>query len=167
MVWILTKAILLMASLSLCACSAAIIATGKNEDQYVQPESTLDNLEKTLGKPEKIVEISPPVPIESLSSEGIKLLKIISNNTKLTPDNHLHENYAIEKAYFKFKGNVQLQHDVGDAIGANLMTLGIGELFLIPAAVNERVTDREFLFVVWFNQNGKAIAYRAERIRND
>jgi hypothetical protein len=167
MIGIYTKAILMTVSLNLCACSAAIIAAGKNEEEFVQPESTIVILEKTLGTPETIVELSPPVPIESLSKEGANLLKISSSKSELSPENQLQESYAIEKAFFKYKGNVQLKHDVGDAIGANLMTLGIGELFLIPAAVNERVTDSEFLFIVWFDLNGKAIAYRAERIRND
>jgi hypothetical protein len=42
----------------------------------------------------------------------------------------------------------------------SFMTLGLAEIYLIPKALWERTTDENLQLTVWFDANGRALAYK-------
>lgn len=150
---------------SVTACSALIIASGTDESEFVTAGAQREHVAKVLGEPLEVVRLASPLSITELRRTVRQPdLRVINHRTHAESATVVDTN-AVEKAVYRFKGNVQMKHDVGEAVSLNLMTLGLGEILLIPAAVHERSTDSRFEFVVWFNESEEALAYTVERLR--
>ncbi len=160
--------VLALAANCLCGCSALILASGENERYLVPQGATYSDLIKTLGEPLKIEELSQPIPVTKFRIDPAVKLQVTGKWSVGENGQSKYEvptNQATEKAYYRYIGTVQGEHDVGEAVSVNLMTFGLAELFLAPAAMSERSSDQPHLFTVWFDQDRLAIAYKRERVR--
>lgn len=67
---------------------------------------------------------------------------------------------AVSESVFKFNGGLDKNSRAAQAGFDSFMTLGIAELYLIPKALWERVSDENVRLTVWFDAEGRALAYK-------
>jgi len=71
------------------------------------------------------------------------------------------EDVAVSESVFGFRGRLGTKESrATQASFDSFMTLGLAEIFLIPKALWEQVTDEDLQLTVWFNSQGRALAYK-------
>ncbi len=152
--------ILVAFMIALSGCSAMIVATGTNEEDIVKLGSSKDSVTMSLGMPIRTEELPEPIQIQDIKANHYHEVAVFEQ--KLDEESK----FAVEKSYYKYVGEIQGKHDVGEIVSANLMTFGIAELFALPAAIGDRATRSEHLFEIWFNSEGIVVAYKRTELQN-
>lgn len=145
----------------LCGCTAAILATGTHEEEIIRRGTTKAELTQRLGEPVRVDAVGP-YRAWDMRKPGLRLLidGMWSHDASGKPQKfHAPTDEITEMALYRYVGTVKRRHDVGEAISVGLMTLGVSEILLAPAAIAERLPEREYLLVVWLDHLGKALAY--------
>ena len=141
-----------------------IMATATNEESLVPTGSTKHDLVKTLGVPFRTESLAEPIKLDELRNTTFSLKLLVHGEWQVGIDGEFYYRvplvYMTEKAYYRFIGKIQKEHDVGEAVSLNLMTFGLLEPLMAAAALKERATQDQHIFTVWFDKSGKAVAYQ-------
>jgi hypothetical protein len=149
-------------------CSAAIMASGTDEEEIIRRGTTKSDLTQRLGEPFRVDVLEPRRvwdmrrPRFNLLVEPTWLRDSSGKPQQFQPPT----DEVTEMAYYRFVGALKRKHDVGEAVSLGLMTFGMSEVLMTPAAVAERSSDREHVLAAWFDRSGKALAYEWTRIEN-
>ena len=148
------KIAITLISTYLAGCSALITATGTDEEDLIWLGASKNDVQTSLGEPIKFEVLSEPQQLRSIENNSFTYI------VTPEPNNQASKNYAVEKGYYKYIGNIQGTHDVGELVSVNLMTLGLFEILAFPMAVDERMTEKLYLIEVWLDSNAKVTGYR-------
>jgi hypothetical protein len=154
-------------ALVLCGCSAAILASGTDEENLIHSGTTKAELAQKLGQPLRVEPLEPR-RIWDMRRGRLNLLvepTWIRDSSGRPPQFQPPNDEVVEMAYYRYVGVLKRKHDVGEAMSLGLMTFGASEVLMTPAAISERSSGREHLLIVWFDRSGKAIAYEWGRIQ--
>jgi hypothetical protein len=132
----------------LVGCAAMITKSGPDEADLIQAGTTEAQLTQRLGLPIRSVSLTPP-------RQALALWESDHQVSLLLP----HE-IALSESVFSFKGRLDKKGRVAQAGFDSFMTLGLAEIYLIPKALWERVTDEDLQLTVWFDAEGRALAYK-------
>jgi hypothetical protein len=132
----------------LAGCAAAISRQGTDEDEIIRAGTTLEELVRRLGPPLRAGELSPPREALALW-EGDHKVAILERS-----------GLAVSTSVFHFKGRLGKNTRATQASFDSFMTLGLAEVYLIPKALWERATDERLELTVWFDREGRAVAYK-------
>lgn len=149
--------VLLLSPLLLSGCSALILSTGTHESRIISPASTATLIEEKLNAPLRVVVFDNPVPLELLRRTE-KDLVVFAAATPETPSVS-----AVRMAEYAFHGRLRRDEDIREAIGMDVVSLGLAEAFYFPWSVAERAWSRDYVLVVWFSGDDRPIAYRWQR----
>jgi hypothetical protein len=132
----------------LVGCAAMIARSGTDESELIYAGVTAAQLSQRLGQPIRTAEISPARRADALweSDHQVSLL---------TPSG-----MAVSESVFKFSGRLGKNSRAVQASFDSFMTLGLAEVYLIPKALWERFSDEELHLTVWFDSEGRALAYK-------
>ena len=150
----------------LSGCSAAILASGTDEEDIIRPGATKAELTQKLGQPLR-VEVLEPKRVWDMRRPRFNLLVQAQSvrdpygKYQFLPPN----DEVTELAYYRFVGVLKGKHDVGEAVSLSLMTFGLSEILMTPAAVADRSSNKEHLLMAWFDRSGKVLAYEWTRIQ--
>lgn len=72
---------------------------------------------------------------------------------------------AVSESVFRFSGRVGKDTLAAQPGFDSFMTLGLAETFLVPKALLERARQDDSLLAVWFDSQGRALAYKWVRPR--
>jgi len=125
-----------------------ILRSAPDEPKMVQAGTTEAELAKRLGLPIQSTRLESPAQALSLWENDHQV-------SVLTPSG-----MAVSNSAFAFKGRLDSKARSGQAGFDSFMTLGLAEIYLIPKALWERITDEELQLTVWFNSGGQAVAYK-------
>lgn len=67
---------------------------------------------------------------------------------------------AVSVSVFKFSGRLGKDSRAVQASFDSFMTLGLAEIYLIPKALWEHVSDEDLQLTVWFDAESRAVAYK-------
>ena len=137
-----------MALWCLAGCAAMITKSEPDEPAVIQAGTTEAQLSQRLGAPIRSANLSPPARARTLW-EGDHEVSL------LLPDEVAHA-----ESVFLFKGRLDKNRRVAQASFDSFMTLGLAELYLIPKALWERSVDQELQLAVWFDTEGRAVAFK-------
>ncbi|MES9991955.1 MAG: hypothetical protein ABW098_08380 [Candidatus Thiodiazotropha sp.] len=151
------KAFLALILCQLHGCSALITASATDEEDIIWIGASKEDIRSTLGDPIESEEFPEPQELKSVENNRPTLI-VTSNSVHIT-----RTSYAIEKGYYKYKGNIQGKHDVGELVSGNLMTLGVLEIFALPMTVSDRLSEHDYLIEVWFDSKDNVSGYRKTR----
>jgi hypothetical protein len=163
------KTALAAAACCVTGCSALVLASGTAEEDIVTYGSTKESIAAKLGSPLHIEDLSPPIRVWDVRDRSPPLYLLVSFSRVTGVDGKERPappgDEATTKAYYRFVGRLKRRHDVGDALSADLMTLGMADVLMTPGAVAERSEEREHLLIAWLDRSGKVIAYEWGRIQ--
>ncbi len=137
-----------LAALCCAGCAAMITKSEPEVPQFIQVGTTHTQLAQRLGPAIRTGRIEPPRQALALSEIDRQMLLLLPRET------------ALSKAVFDFKGRLDGKARAAQAGFDSFMTLGLAEVYLIPKALWERLTDEELELTVWFDINDRAVAYK-------
>ncbi len=132
----------------LTGCAAMITNSEPDEAALLQVGTTAAELAKRLGTPLSSVDVVPRIQAVELWERDREVSLLLPRESATT------------MADYAFKGRLDKQRRVGQAGFDSFMTLGLAEIVLIPKALWERVSQQELQLSVWFDANGRAVAYK-------
>lgn len=132
----------------LIGCAAMITKSEPDEPTLIQAGTTEAQLTQRLGSPIRSMTVTPP-------RQALALWESDHEVSLLRP----HE-IVLAESTFSFKGRLDKNRRVAQAGFDSFMTLGVAEIYLIPKALWERVTDEKLQLTVWFDAEGRALAYK-------
>jgi hypothetical protein len=132
----------------LAGCAALISRQGTDEAELLHAGVTAAQLSERLEPPIQVVTMSPP-------RSALELWESDHQVSILTPSQ-----VAVSESVFKFSGRLGKHSRAVQASFDSFMTLGLAEIYLIPKALLERVSDETLQLTVWFDQDGGALAYK-------
>ncbi len=145
----LSRHLLLVIALQcLAGCAAMISRTGTDESELIHAGVTKAQLSERLGPPLRSADVSPPMRAAELGESDHQVIYL----NRFDP--------AVSAAVFKFTGRLGKDSRAVQASFDSFMTLGLAEIYLIPKALWERVTDEHLQLTVWFDTEGRAVAYK-------
>ena len=132
----------------LVGCAALISRSGTDEDELIYPGVTEAQLSQRLGPPIRVGETTPPRSALDLweSDHQVSLLA--------------RSRIAVSESIFKFSGRLGKNSRAVQASFDSFMTLGLAEIYLIPKALWEHISDEDLQLTVWFDSEGHALAYK-------
>jgi hypothetical protein len=134
--------------LCLVGCAAMITKSEQDEPDLIRSGTTEAELSKKLGPPTRTASLTTQRQARDFWDRDHDVALILP------------QEIVSSESDFVFKGRLDKKRRVAQAGFDSFMTLGLAELFLIPKALWERMTDEELLLTVWFNANGRALAYK-------
>jgi len=152
----------------LSGCSAAILASGTDEENLIRRGMTKAELTNTVGQPLRLEPLEPRRvwdmrrPRFNLLVEPTWIRDSSGKPQQFQPPN----DEVTEMAYYRYIGVLKRKHDVGETVSLSLMTFGLSEILMTPAAMAERRSDREHLLITWFDRSGNALAYEWGQIES-
>ncbi len=129
-------------------CAAQIIKSGVDEKTIVFDGVTESQLLARLGKP---IRSSPVMP-------NLKAVEVWERDRAVSLFDGTQ--MVVSESVFKFKGRLDKDGRASQAGFDSFMTLGLAELYLIPKAIWERASGDDLQVSVWFNADGRALAYK-------
>lgn len=150
-----------------CTPSAMILSSARNEYRILYWDSTRQNVEKYLGAALEEEKISPPVPLEHFQfPQFSKDLNSRFTNHRFnyspgyTPPEEDRQIVATRCRY-KMRGKIIPHGSAGDANAVTMMTLGLGEIIMLPMAISEVRPDASIVndFEIWYSTKGTVLAY--------
>lgn len=165
------SAALILIGVYLTGCvSATIVGSGKRYEHLLKKKTTMHDVRESLGDPEWSRQYVPSIPISETEE-----YKSYLNNTK----NHYppfiwgekeqanHGDTALCEVYTR-KGPYEdvLRGQGHGMVGA--MTLGVGDVLLIPSAINEKgeMNKKYYSLTFWYDTSGHYVGYYYGDIRS-
>jgi hypothetical protein len=154
----------MLAALTLSGCAALIVGSGTSEDQIIRAGSTEVQLTQRLGLPLRREVVSPPRRAWDLRENDPQVSLLVypvdgfdanKGSYSIPPPDMV----ATESA-FRFSGRVGNDTRAVQPSFDSFMTLGLAEIFLMPKALWERAREDDSQLTVWFDSNGRALAYK-------
>jgi hypothetical protein len=159
------RSIALSASIAvLVGCTTAALSVGTPEEEIIASGTTTTELQARLGEPIRRIELTPPLRAWDIPKQYPRVtLLVASKFTRQADGKHIQElppNIAIDERDYRFIGRLKRKHDTGESVSLALMTLGVSEVLLAPAAVAAKANEQVYVLTVWSGANGEALAYR-------
>jgi len=150
-----------------CTPSSMILSSARNEYRILNSFSTRQDVEKYLGVALEVENISPPVPLDhfkfpQFASDANS--RFVSHRLNYSPGySPPPEEVQIVaiRCRYKMKGKIVPHGYAGDAGAVTMMTLGLGEIIMLPMAISEVSPDASIAndFEVWYSTKGRVLAY--------
>jgi hypothetical protein len=134
--------------LSLAGCAAMITKSGSGELDLIQAGTTEVQLTQRLGSPIRSRLLTPPRQTWELWENDKQVFLLKS------------QEIAYSESVFSAKGRLNKSGRVAQTGFDSFMTLGLAEIYLIPKALWERAIDEDLQLTVWFDTEGRALAYK-------
>ena len=135
-------------------CAAQIQRSGTDPTELVQTGTTQAQLVQRLGPPIRSGNLVPPRPALALW-EGDRQVSLLAQ-----------QDTAVSESVFGFRGRLGTKASrATQASFDSFMTLGLAEIFLIPKALWEQVSDEDLQLTVWFDSQGRALAYKWDALQ--
>jgi hypothetical protein len=153
-----------VAVLSFSGCAALITGSGTAEDQIIRAGTTELELIQRLGPPLSKKTMSPARRAWDLRESDVQISLLVypadgfdaNKGSCFIPPPDM----AVSESAFRFRGRVGKDHRAAQPGFDSFMTLGLAEIYLIPKALWERAREDDAQLTVWFDSNGRALAYK-------
>jgi hypothetical protein len=163
---LLMRLALAFACVAVGGCAALIIGSGTAEEEIIKVGTTEAQMTRRLGAPIRRDAVSPAKPAWDLRASDPQVRLLISpeygfDNVKGSypmppPD------LAVSESVFRFGGRVGKDNRAVQPSFDSFMTLGLAEIVLVPKALLERARENGYLLTVWFDSQGRSLAYKWE-----
>lgn len=138
----------------LVACAAQIQRSGTDSAELIHTGTTEAQLVQRLGPPIRSGNLVPPRPALALWEGDHQVSLLVRQDT------------AVSESVFGFRGRLGTKASrATQASFDSFMTLGLAEIFLIPKALWELVSDEDLQLTVWFDGQGRALAYKWDALQ--
>ncbi len=164
------KTLMILASALLlagCTPSSMILSSARNEWRILNRDSTRQNVEKHLGAALEEEGISPPVSLAHFKFPQFPkdpnsrfTTHLIFYSPDYPPSEKVSQIVATRCRY-QMRGKIVPHGYAGDANAVTMMTLGLGEILMLPMAISEVKPDASIVndFEVWYSAKGTVLAY--------
>ena len=146
------RVVLLAWFLSLAGCSAMLASVGTEEDEVVYRGISLPELTAKLGPPQSIKEFDQPLTYDGLLDRvdlPITIRPVLPDSYPSSTSGAADGELLMSEVRYSFSGKLKGEHDAGEAVAVNLMTLGTGEVVMLPKLIAEKSRDHHYTLVVW------------------
>jgi hypothetical protein len=155
---------LAFACVTLSACAALITGSGTPEDQIIRTGMTETQLSQRLGPPIRNETVSPARAVWDLRESDPQVRLLVYPEYGFDPAKGSYPirppDLAVSESVFRFSGRVGKDTRAVQPSFDSFMTLGLAEIFLVPKALLERARQDDSLLTVWFDSQGRALAYK-------
>ena len=123
--------------------------SGTDETELIHAGTTEAQLAQRLGPPIRSGALLPPRQALALWEGDHQVSVLVRQDT------------AVSESVFGFRGRLGTKASrATQASFDSFMTLGLAEIYLIPKALWDHVSDEDLQLTVWFDGQGRALAYR-------
>jgi hypothetical protein len=151
-------------TIALVGCTSAILAVGTPEEEIITSGTTTSELQGRLGEPIRLADLSPPLRAWDIPKQCQRVSLLVRPKVTRQADGkylqELPENVAVQERDYRFIGRLKRKHNTGESVSLALMTFGVSEILLAPAAAAAKANEQLYVLTVWVGANGDALAYR-------
>jgi len=157
---------LVLVTLFLASCSAAILSVGEEEWSIIHSGSTKDQVESYFGQPSEVKKLDPPMSIDLVRGEfdHIELLDspAVRKNDGSEPFVTNPQLAATSQVRYSYSDRVQKNNEVGEAVALTGYSWGLSELFMVPLALKMQVdrSSQTHFVTVWYDKSNVALFYQ-------
>lgn len=153
-----------LTSVGLLGCAALIAGSGTAESEIIHAGSTASELTRRLGHPVHAATLPTPRRAWDLRENDPQISLLVYPSYGFDTDKGSYPipplDSAVSESVFKFSGRVGKDTRASQAGFDSFMTIGVAEVFLIPKALWERSREDDLQLTVWFDDGGRALAYK-------